>query len=90
MKRAWTNKYLTKNHHKMLFNQKGPKFNKKSSKTIVYIYLFHALILIFLVIVLIVLSAPQTIYSVSILFQLDLIRTNGPGNVRTCHAFVNS
>ena len=36
MKRAWVNKYLTKNHHKMLFNKKGSKFNKKSSKTIVH------------------------------------------------------
>ena len=36
MKRAWTKKYLTKNHLKMLFNQKGSKFNKKSSKTIVH------------------------------------------------------
>ena len=36
MKRAWTNKYLIKNHPKMLFNQKGSKFNKKLSKTIVH------------------------------------------------------
>ena len=30
MKIAWANKYLTKNHPKMLFNQKSSKFNKKT------------------------------------------------------------